>query len=133
MTKKAIVMRGLPGSGKSTRAREIAESIGKIHSTDDFFMEDGVYRFDPAKLAENHYRNYVAFVESLNAGEPVVICDNTNTEKWEYRSYAEAARRFGYEVEIVKMPHLAPEVLAARTTHGVPVQVIRNMLARWED
>ena len=34
-------MRGLPGSGKSTKAKKIAAETGIIYSTDDFFMVDG--------------------------------------------------------------------------------------------
>ena len=40
-------MRGLPGSGKSTRARELQEK-GVIHSTDTYFTNPltGEYKFD---------------------------------------------------------------------------------------
>lgn len=36
-----ILMRGLPGSGKSTKAKKLADNIGIIFSTDDFFMIKG--------------------------------------------------------------------------------------------
>lgn len=39
-------MRGLPGSGKSTKAKKIAGELGVIYSTDDFFMVNGQYVFD---------------------------------------------------------------------------------------
>ena len=39
-------MRGLPGSGKSTKAKKIAGEHGVIYSTDDFFMVNGVYVYD---------------------------------------------------------------------------------------
>jgi adenylate kinase family enzyme len=39
-------MRGLPGSGKSTKAKKIAGEHGVIYSTDDFFMVNGQYVYD---------------------------------------------------------------------------------------
>jgi pantothenate kinase-related protein Tda10 len=53
-------MRGVPGSGKSYLASLLRESYMKkgyscsIYSTDNFFMKDGVYSFDPSKLGEYH-------------------------------------------------------------------------------
>ena len=43
-------MRGLPGSGKSTKARKIAGQFGVVYSTDDFFMVNGEYKFDPKMI-----------------------------------------------------------------------------------
>ena len=131
--RKVYIMRGVSGSGKSTKARELAGETGKIHSTDDYFMKDGVYNFDPRLLGRNHMRNFSAFQNSLNQGIPIVICDNTNSRHWEYEKYVEAARNHGYEVEIVQMPHPDPVVAAKRNAHGVPETTIRRLLVRWED
>jgi predicted kinase len=130
--KKAFIMRGLPGSGKSTKARELAGSEGVIHSTDDFFMVDGEYRFVPADIKANHDRNFIAFCMSLEKGIPIVICDNTNSKHWEYARYEEAAKKAGYEVEIVSMPHPSVATAVARTLHKVPQGAIEAMLLRWE-
>ena len=43
-------MRGLPGSGKSTLARKIADKTGLVYSTDDFFMINGEYVFEPKMI-----------------------------------------------------------------------------------
>jgi adenylate kinase family enzyme len=47
-------MRGLPGSGKSTKARKIAGEVGVIYSTDDFFMIDGKYIYNPKLIGDYH-------------------------------------------------------------------------------
>ena len=130
--KKVYIVRGVSGAGKSTKARELVGETGKIHSTDDFFMVEGVYVFKPEKLHANHIRNYSSFVKSLEAGISPVIVDNTNTRKWEYEKYEEKAKKLGYDVEIVCIPHPDPKVAAERNTHGVPEEVIRKMIARWE-
>ena len=132
MEKVVYIMRGIPGSGKSTQARRLAGATGKIHSTDDYFMEDGKYVFDPNKLGRNHQLNFQAFKADLQLGVSPVIVDNTNSRKWEYENYAKAAEDAGYRVEVVQVPHIDPALAAQRNTHGVPEESIRRMIARWE-
>jgi len=132
MKKIVYIMRGIPGSGKSTMARQLAGDTGKIHSTDDYFMKDGKYAFDPNQLRRNHQLNFQAFKADLSLGVSPVIVDNTNTQKWEYENYTKAAEDAGYEVEVVQVPHIDPKLAAQRNTHGVPEESIRRMIARWE-
>jgi predicted kinase len=132
MEKVAFIMRGLPGSGKSTIARHLIGDLGVIHSTDDFFVQNGKYYFDPEKLRANHDKNFRAFCESIAQEVPVVVCDNTNSKHWEYKRYLETAQKAGYMVSIVFMPHPTPEIAAKRNTHNVPIAIIVQMKERWE-
>jgi len=125
-------MRGVPGSGKSTRARVLAGDNGRIHSTDDYFMVRGEYCFDGSLLAAYHERNFQAFTESLRQGIPVVVCDNVNAKRDHFVRYAEAAIQAGYVVRIEKLPHPSPEVAASRSAHRVPVRTIERTIAHWE-
>ena len=51
MKKILYLLRGVPGSGKST----VAQNIGGTHfETDKYFMVDGEYKFDPTKLKQYH-------------------------------------------------------------------------------
>lgn len=133
------IMRGVPGSGKSTLARVLANVPGvepaPVFSTDDFFMVDGEYRFDPARLGANHAANLDRTVEAMEAGTPHVIVDNTMTQAWEAREYVRAATLRGYRVQFVepRTPWARDAAeCAARNTHGVPEDRIAAMLARWE-
>jgi hypothetical protein len=93
------IMRGLPGSGKSTRAAQIAAEARAaagassssssssvepvaIHSTDNYFIDpvSGVYVFNVEMLPVNHQKNLDAFCASLAAGVGTVIVDNTNMQ-----------------------------------------------------
>ena len=127
------IMRGVPGSGKSTLARKLVNGTGVIHSTDDFFYEGGVYRFNPDELDKNHRRNFQAFCRSLAEGVPVVICDNTNAKRWHFKPYVEAAKRAGYTVAFVVLPHPEAEVAAQRNIHNVPLLSIQRMIREWEN
>ena len=128
----AYILRGIPGSGKTTLAKTLAGSGGVIHSTDNYFLQDGVYCFNPTRLPEFHDRNFEAFAESLKRGIPVVVCDNVNRAHEDYRRYVYAARECGYQVAIVFLPHPSPDEAAARTVHGVPIQTISRIIERWE-
>jgi predicted kinase len=142
MNKKLIIMRGLPGSGKSTKARELAGESGIIHSTDDYLIDpvSGKYKFDPQKIALYHEMNLRAAIDSMRSGISPVVIDNTNVQKWHYEKYINAAKEYGYEVEIVAIdPTSYSESdiheLAERQkrTHNVPKEVIIDMLNKWED
>ena len=102
--KTVIINRAVPGSGKTTLARNIVATLrgaGLLianHSTDDFFMEDGRYRFDLNQLDTYHQWNLARFHRSLALGIDVVICDNTNLQPWQTAPYTGLARRYGYQV-----------------------------------
>ena len=135
---KAIILRGLPGSGKSYLAEQyyqpyqgqfLREQV--IHSTDSYFYRQGRYCFDPALLPENHARNLAAFIQALAENLPLVICDNTNICHWEFLAYQTAAEALGYEVSIEtvgspKDPQ-HQQTCYERNQHGLTLQTIRQM------
>ena len=86
--KQVFILRGLPGSGKSHYAQSLCDEMVNgdegqfvICSTDDFFISDGQYRFDKAKLSEYHNLNLARFIRALSQQIPLVILDNTNIKK----------------------------------------------------
>jgi tRNA uridine 5-carbamoylmethylation protein Kti12 len=141
--KTAIILRGLPGSGKSTIGALLVQSLHEdvgippnstaIHSTDAYFYnEAGDYIFDPSKLGEYHNLNFRKFNEACSHGVPLVICDNTNTQHWEFERYAEAAEGHGYQVHIVTVGTFDVDECFERGRHGVPKESIQAMKDRWE-
>ena len=142
--KYAYIIRGIPGSGKSTVAKKIADGHRadasmndadarcSIHSTDDLCMVDGEYQFDAELAPARHAQNLENFKESLAMGIPCVIVDNTNVSQAQYGPYVHAARDEGYSVAFVELPHPPPLVAANRNTHGVPMEVITKMILHWE-
>ena len=49
-----VLIRGLPGSGKTTMARVLALVGYEHHEADHYFERDGAYKFDPADLPKVH-------------------------------------------------------------------------------
>lgn len=144
---KLILMRGIPGSGKSTMAREIARealSLGvksvAICSTDDYHMENGEYVFKPKMLGDLHVRNQMRVYDMMNNGVQLVIVDNTNIKREDMMVYISNGGACKYEVEevIVGEDSLMSDPTspiftsyidscAERNTHGVPKDVIDRM------
>ena len=116
-------MRGLPGSGKSTKAKKIAGDIGVIFSTDDFFMVDGQYKFDPKMIGEYHEKNFKRTVEAMKDGKPLIVIDNTNIKLWEMKNYVISGEEHGYAVRMEEPDtHWAFSYrqCAKKNAHGVP-------------
>ena len=145
--KKALIVRGLPGAGKSTAVQSVIkafetryrsenlnadqQTLYVIHSTDSYFVTNGTYQFDAFKLPDFHQRNQDAFKESLRQNVPLVICDNTNIEKWQREPYINAALSAGYEIELMNVGLFTSENLhqtyQLRNQHLVSKEVIKDM------
>ncbi|MDE3270763.1 AAA family ATPase [Pseudoalteromonas sp. G4] len=141
--KQVFILRGLPGSGKSHYAHSLCDEMVKgdeaqfvVCSTDDFFITDGEYRFDKAKLSEYHNLNLARFIRALSQQIPLVILDNTNIKKWEFAAYAEAAHALGYQVKEVVVGEIKDKAMQhlyyQRNIHKVPLKTINKMAYQFE-
>ncbi len=130
--KKITLLIGVPGSGKSFKAKEIASNNPNtvICSTDDYFMVNGVYQFDPKKLGINHGACQFKAEKAMIDGFDVII-DNTNITQGSRYPYVKLAEKYGYEVEEVFV-ECDIEVAIKRNTHNVPEATIRRMAATIE-
>lgn len=132
MVKTLYIMRGLPGSGKTTKAREIG---GVIVSHDDVLPEDreDMPRKEWVAVKERSVR---LVREAMQRGERKVVVDNCHATAKSFAPYLELARQHGYSIAIVDMHGQPSDALTLecfkRTTHMTPLSVIREMAARWE-
>lgn len=138
-----VLLRGLPGSGKTTLAKSlVAATVGgdvasHVYSSDDFFVTlgRGVYKFDPRKLSEAHTFNCSRVAKAMRNGLTPIIVDNTNIEAWEMRPYAALAVDSGYIVEILE-PNTPwarnPKQLAEKNSHNVTKTKISERALKFE-
>lgn len=132
MAVKLFLVRGLPGSGKTTKARKLAVQHSAIHLEADHYFEvilgDAipVYGFVGSLVGEAHNRCKQLATHWLRAGYPVVV-SNTFTIKWEIEPYYEMAKKLGIEYEVVTCTGDYGSV------HNVPEAALQKMKDRWED
>jgi len=129
-------MRGLPGSGKSTLAKQVAGKDGLILSTDDFWTQDGEYKFDASKAGEAHKWNQKRALEAMKAGVPHIIIDNTNCSAYEPKYYVQQALNHGYDIDFQQSNTpwaFDIDELEKRNTHNVPRTALEYMLQNWDE
>ncbi|MBL8311338.1 MAG: AAA family ATPase [Burkholderiales bacterium] len=121
-----VLLRGLPGSGKSTLARQLSADHGFRHlEADQHFVVEGVYRFDPARVADAHAVVVRDALSALQLGEQVVVA-NTHVRLWEMAAIVGAARLAGKRLCIVECAGEWANV------HAVPLAAMHRMRERWE-
>ena len=130
--KKLYIMRGLPGSGKSTKAKELSGNSGQVFSTDDYFSMSGEYNWFANLLGKAHKWNSRRCKYAIESGISPVVIDNTNVTMKDLRSLRdviELARECGYDVEIAEPNtewRFDVNELDKRNTHNVPREVIER-------
>lgn len=131
--KQLILVRGLPGAGKSTLVAKNWPGATLVE-TDQEFMVNGQYRFNAGKLGEAHTRTQERAFNLMAASFPVIVIANTFTQGWEMSIYLRFAKHFGYGISVVDLYDggLTDKELAARNVHGVPEESIARMRARYE-
>lgn len=102
-THQLIILRGLPGSGKTTLAKSLSEQ-GKYpaFSVDDYFTDaDGNYNF---QFDKNHLA-YKACEENtklaMESGKEKIFLHNVFSMEWEIEPYFKLAAEFNYAVFVV--------------------------------
>jgi predicted kinase len=127
--KKLILLRGIPGSGKSTFAKSISnESTGHIES-DMFFVKDGEYKFDGSRIkdAHNWCQDVVGHWMNVNDFETIIV-SNTFTQEWEMKPYMDMAKEWEYQVFSIIVENRHGGV----NQHGVPDEKLQQMNDRFE-
>lgn len=130
-----IILRGLPGSGKTTFANK-AEFDGAVVCSNDHYFEETGIEYSASLLGEAvEMCKRKAFAAMAN-GAPVVVIDNTHSRLWEFAIFGDFADHFGYSTEVVTVGGRTAShvrMYHARNKHGVPIDVIQDMADRWEE
>lgn len=120
---RLVLVRGLPGSGKTTTGKAL-ELIGyKRFEADMWFERLG--RFDAACLGAAHAWCRQAADAALSAGHHVVVC-NTFTRLREMSDYILMASGMGVSLSIIEAEGDFGSV------HDVPAEKLAAMRERWE-
>ncbi len=146
--KTIIILRSVPGSGKSTFA-EFLKSLGGIWGpgaiviccADDFFTDaEGNYNFDTTKLFLAHTKCQEKFkdaIDIMNRQARVIIVANTNTREKDvnqYKKFVEEEKNKEWTYQYRK-PSVTYKVFVLTVenwhngvdSHNVPKDTIENM------
>ena len=125
MTKIAYIIRGLPGSGKTTLANELtkhnvaADNWFDIHNKGVF---DAKYLKDAHQFCEDEFTIY------CNEQLPVVAVHNTFVKTWQYQKYVDIAKERGYQVFVITVHNHH----GSQSIHGVPKNKIDEMKSNFQ-
>lgn len=126
-----IILRGLPGSGKTTLAGLLSEN-GKypIHSIDSYFEDPvtGEYKFEfeknhlAYKACEDAARN------SMENGISKIFIDNAFTLEWEIEPYFKLAKEFRYKIFVVTVENRH----GSKNIHDIADDQLRKMAEKYK-
>lgn len=131
--KELILLRGLPGSGKTTVANIIETLNGgdkPVYSiaTDEYFEVKNDGKFDPSLLDEAHKWTEDRVRHQMSVDCPVIIVHNTFTQRWEMQSYRDMARMADYRIHTL----ICENRHGGESTSDVPQKTVDKMHSRFQ-
>lgn len=126
MDKVLYIVRGIPGSGKSTFAKQLTSNV---FEADQYFLDtNGNYNFDFTKIKDAHKDCQDNVKSAMKSSISKIAVSNTFTQEWEMKVYFDLAKEFGYKVFtiIVENRHGGTNI------HNVPEDKVESMKNRFE-
>ena len=132
-----VIMRGLPGAGKSTLIQKALSNDDldvDVASADLYFSKGGTYTFERTRLAQAHEYSQTCAEIALREGRKVII-DNTNITAREVNVYVKLAKNLGASVCVFEIPipkTLTEALTKLKNAHGVGPEAIERMYKAFE-
>ena len=118
------IVRGLPGSGKSTYVRDHFPGVFHVEN-DMLHVKDGAYRFDQSRQMTAVTWCYEMIERALEHGMDAVI-SNTFTQRRFILPYVELCERLNIPYRVIRMETQYGNI------HDVPADVMKRMTDSFE-
>lgn len=126
-----VIIRGLPGAGKSTLAKLLSEGRKyPVFSVDDYFTDKvtGAYQF-------NHTENHLAYAlceqntrNAMQQGVSRIFIDNVFSMDWEIEPYFKMAEQYHYRVFVITVENRHGN----NNVHGITDEQLTKMAAKYQ-
>ena len=124
--KVLYIVRGLPGSGKSTFTQTLTENHWEA---DMYFVNaNGEYKFNMDEIKNAHQWCRDAVEDAMKRGLDKIAVSNTFTMDWEMAPYIKLADQHNYTIFFLIVENRHGGV----NKHDVPVETLYNMHKRFE-
>lgn len=137
MSNKIVLLSGVAGSGKSTKAKELCREKNRgefvILSTDALLTHGDHYLWSGDTCGPGHFLLGKLCNEAMRRKVPLIIIDNTNLTFGDVAQYFVLAIDNQYELDIIEPDtpwRYDAQELFKRNTHNVPLEAIERMLNR---
>ena len=130
MSEKVLyIVRGVPGSGKSTFAKRLVGDDFLVCEADKYFVdkETGEYNFDLTKIKDAHQWCQGFVKTDMVLEYPKIVVSNTFTQEWEMQPYIDMAKEHNYMVFTI----IVENVHGGKNIHNVPDDRIKQMKERF--
>lgn len=130
-----FIIRGLPGSGKTTLAKTLVPTSNIVSADTFFFSNTDTYNFDPTLLNHAHYLSQRECEALMLTGVDIAV-DNVNDKLDHMFPYVKLAKDHGYTIHVVtpETPWaLDVEECANKNTKNVPLSTIQKVFDNFEE
>ncbi len=125
-----IILRGLPGSGKTTLANLLSENKWPVFSIDSYFIDPVTkeynFQFDKNHLAYKNCEEQTN-VAMQNKIEKIFI-DNVFSLDWEMEPYFKLAAAHNYSLHIVTVENYH----GSKNIHAISDEQLQKMAAKYK-
>ena len=126
-----LLVRGLPGSGKTTLARTIISNRkDAVHYEADQFFEDPVtkeYKYDKSKIHQAHETCFSNTRSAMELKIPLIVVANVFAQEWTVKKYFNLAQQYSYKISTI----IVENRNGMKSVHDVPEDTISNMFKQF--
>lgn len=142
MNKVFHIVRGLPGSGCTTKAMDLCNPINLdnkgdfglkiIVEVDSYFLVNHQYRFDMRYNEDAQRYAFFQLDQRMKQGMPTLILVGIFSQLYQMDVYKQLAQSYGYEVVVHNTPETDVDLCFDRTHKSISKHIIQKLKDQWQ-